>query len=201
VAGGGVSTGGGAGVAGAIRDGLSSGWGAVSACARWRIRVVMASATVAVAEAAPLAVSAPTPAHGGLAPRDMGVQFCRFHKTIHAHFHCDHCKKSFCDLCVNTKQDGDHLSHTCRSCGNECVPLLLKKPKAKGKRGFFSSLPGAFIYRPIVDLELEDVWEILGSMNPPWGGTHRSLIQLYRDSEGGECPVVLSADEAPGCGT
>lgn len=33
------------------------------------------------------------------------------------------------------------------------------------------------------------------------GGTHRDLIQLYRDAEGGECPVVLSKDEAPGCGT
>ncbi|MEN3148477.1 DNA phosphorothioation system sulfurtransferase DndC [Neorhizobium sp. IRAMC:178] len=62
-------------------------------------------------------------------------------------------------------------------------------------------LPGALIYRPIVDLGLEDVWEILGTYHAPWGGDHSSLIKLYRDSEGGECPVVLSADEAPGCGT
>jgi len=62
-------------------------------------------------------------------------------------------------------------------------------------------LPGAYIYRPIVDLTLDDVWEILGSFPTPWGGTHANLIQLYRDSEGGECPVVLSSDEAPGCGT
>lgn len=64
-----------------------------------------------------------------------------------------------------------------------------------------SRLPGAFIYRPIVDLDVDDVWEILGSRVPPWGGSHRDLIQLYRDAEGGECPVVLSKDEAPGCGT
>lgn len=64
-----------------------------------------------------------------------------------------------------------------------------------------SKLPGAFIYRPIVDLEIDDVWEILGSRTPPWGGTHRDLIQLYRNAEGGECPVVLSKDEAAGCGT
>lgn len=62
-------------------------------------------------------------------------------------------------------------------------------------------LPSAYVYRPIVDLTLDDVWEILGSFPAPWGGTHASLIQLYRDSEGGECPVVLSSDEAPGCGT
>ncbi len=62
-------------------------------------------------------------------------------------------------------------------------------------------LPGALIYRPIVDLSIDEVWEILGTFHAPWGGDHSALIKLYRDSEGGECPVVLSADEAPGCGT
>ncbi|RWA97445.1 DNA phosphorothioation system sulfurtransferase DndC [Mesorhizobium sp.] len=62
-------------------------------------------------------------------------------------------------------------------------------------------LPGAFIFRPIIDLSVDDVWEILGTSFAPWGGNHTALIQLYRDSEGGECPVVLSSDEAPGCGT
>lgn len=64
-----------------------------------------------------------------------------------------------------------------------------------------TDLTGAFIYRPIVDLTTDDVWEILGSFHAPWGGTHTDLFQLYRDAEGGECPVVLSQSEAPGCGT
>lgn len=64
-----------------------------------------------------------------------------------------------------------------------------------------SSITGAYIFRPIVDLTTDDVWEILGSFPAPWGGTHAKLFQLYRDAEGGECPVVLSKDEAPGCGT
>lgn len=64
-----------------------------------------------------------------------------------------------------------------------------------------SSLLGALIYRPIVDLSTDDVWEILGTFPTPWGGTHTDLFQLYRDAEGGECPVVLSKEEAPGCGT
>jgi DNA sulfur modification protein DndC len=64
-----------------------------------------------------------------------------------------------------------------------------------------NELPGALIYRPIVDLTLDDVWEVLGRFHPPWGGTHAGLIRLYRDAEGGECPVVLSKEEAPGCGT
>lgn len=64
-----------------------------------------------------------------------------------------------------------------------------------------SSITGAYIFRPIVDLTTDDVWEILGSFPAPWGGSHKQLFQLYRDAEGGECPVVLSKDEAPGCGT
>lgn len=63
------------------------------------------------------------------------------------------------------------------------------------------SLANAFVYRPIVDLTTDDVWEFLASNNPPWGGTHSDLIRLYREAAGGECPIVLSQDEAPGCGT
>lgn len=62
-------------------------------------------------------------------------------------------------------------------------------------------LVGAFIYRPIVDLSTDDIWEILGTFDPPWGGNHANLFQLYRDAAGGECPMVLSNNEAPGCGT
>jgi len=64
-----------------------------------------------------------------------------------------------------------------------------------------SELPGAFVYRPIVELTTDDVWEILACHTPPWGGSHGALIRLYRDAEGGECPIVLSKAEAPGCGT
>ena len=64
-----------------------------------------------------------------------------------------------------------------------------------------AELSGAYIYRPIVDLKIDDVWEILSEIPPPWGGTHKDLIQLYRDAGGGECPVILSKEEAPGCGT
>lgn len=64
-----------------------------------------------------------------------------------------------------------------------------------------AELPGAYVYRPIVDIKLDDVWEILSEFPPPWGGTHSDLIKLYRDAGGGECPVILSKEEAPGCGT
>ncbi|PAP96925.1 DNA phosphorothioation system sulfurtransferase DndC [Mesorhizobium wenxiniae] len=77
-----------------------------------------------------------------------------------------------------------------------------RRPNVRGENlSEHDRLPGAFIFRPILDLAVDEVWEILGTTHAPWGGNHTSLIRLYRDSEGGECPVVLSADEAPGCGT
>lgn len=87
----------------------------------------------------------------------------------------------------------------------ESIRRMMTVDKYENDRGTnlneHSSITGAYIFRPIVDLTTDDVWEILGSFPAPWGGTHQKLFQLYRDAEGGECPVVLSKDEAPGCGT
>lgn len=62
-------------------------------------------------------------------------------------------------------------------------------------------LRGCLVFRPIVDLCTEDVWEFLATNDPPWGGSHQSLIKLYRAAGGGECPVVTSKSDAPSCGT
>lgn len=64
-----------------------------------------------------------------------------------------------------------------------------------------NDLLGCLVYRPIVELSTDDVWEFLGAVPPPWGGSHAALIRLYRDAGGGECPVVTSRDDAPSCGT
>jgi DNA sulfur modification protein DndC len=64
-----------------------------------------------------------------------------------------------------------------------------------------NDLPGCMVYRPILELSTDQVWEFLASVPPPWGGTHEALIQLYRDAGGGECPVVTSKDDVPSCGT
>ena len=63
------------------------------------------------------------------------------------------------------------------------------------------NLAGCMVYRPIVDLETDDVWEFLAMNSPPWGGSHQGLIDLYRNAGGGECPVITSKDDAPSCGT
>ncbi len=64
-----------------------------------------------------------------------------------------------------------------------------------------NDLPGCMVFRPIVDLETEEVWEFLAMGKPPWGGSYEELISLYKDANGGECPVVIDPDAAPSCGS
>jgi len=64
-----------------------------------------------------------------------------------------------------------------------------------------NDLSGCYVFRPIVELSTDQVWEFLALNNPPWGGTYRNLINLYRNASGGECPVITSRDDAPSCGT
>ena len=64
-----------------------------------------------------------------------------------------------------------------------------------------NDLPGCLVFRPILELDTDDVWEFLAENKPPWGGSYDRLIQLYRDAGGGECPVVTSSADAPSCGT
>lgn len=64
-----------------------------------------------------------------------------------------------------------------------------------------NDLKGCMVFRPIVALDTDDVWEFLSLNVPPWGGSHQKIISLYRDAGGGECPAITSKDDAPSCGT
>ena len=63
------------------------------------------------------------------------------------------------------------------------------------------SIKGCRMFSPLADLSDDDVWMILMQRKPPWGNSHRDLITLYRNAGGGECPLVLSKEDAPSCGT
>ena len=63
-----------------------------------------------------------------------------------------------------------------------------------------NDLANCLVFRPIVEMSTDDVWEFLATEPPPWGGSHDDLIRLYRDAGGGECPVVTGVSDAPSCG-
>ncbi len=65
--------------------------------------------------------------------------------------------------------------------------------------GKHTSLPNAYVYMPIEDWTADDVWEYLMSAPRPWGGDNRELLELYRGSNAGECPIVIDTS-TPSCG-
>ncbi|MCB9610588.1 MAG: DNA phosphorothioation system sulfurtransferase DndC [Polyangiaceae bacterium] len=75
------------------------------------------------------------------------------------------------------------------------------RPREGSRLNPHNDLRGCLVYRPIVDFSTEEVWELLLQRPPPWGGSHRDLVTLYRNAQGGECPLVLGKDDAPSCGT
>lgn len=78
----------------------------------------------------------------------------------------------------------------------------MEKREKKGSRfNPHSQIENCRMFSPLADLTDNEVWAILMQSRPPWGGTHRELITLYRNARGGECPVVLSKDDAPSCGS
>lgn len=64
-----------------------------------------------------------------------------------------------------------------------------------------STVDGCHMFAPLADLDDDDVWMVLMQRRPPWGGTHRNLISLYRQAGGGECPLIMSKEDAPSCGS
>lgn len=74
---------------------------------------------------------------------DAGNAVCKSHPRTPARFLCNRCHKYFCELCVATRGN----SRFCRSCGQPLTPLRAQAARpVAAERGFFSRLPGAFIY-------------------------------------------------------
>jgi len=60
---------------------------------------------------------------------------------------------------------------------------------------------GCWMFAPLADLNDNDVWMMLMQHPAPWGKSHRRLITLYRNAGGGECPLVITKEQAPSCGS
>ncbi len=54
-----------------------------------------------------------------------------------------------------------------------------------------SKYPQAFVYTPIEDFSLDDVWTYLLQVKNPWGANNRDLLSMYTGDKSGECPLVV----------
>lgn len=60
-------------------------------------------------------------------------------------------------------------------------------------------IPNALVATPIADWTTDDVWEYLSNTACPWGGDHGFMFSLYRQANGGECPIIFDLS-TPSCG-
>lgn len=61
-----------------------------------------------------------------------------------------------------------------------------------------STLTNAFVFTPVEDWVVEDIWSYLLAVPSPWGANNNDLVALYRNATG-ECPLVVDTT-TPSCG-
>lgn len=81
--------------------------------------------------------------------------------------------------------------------------LTIKRHEIKGKR--LTKHPthaNTYIYSPIKNLLLEEVWYIINAMTSPWGADNSKLFQIYSDASADdyECPTLVTDKSHSSCG-
>ena len=79
----------------------------------------------------------------------------------------------------------------------------IKKHAVKGKRLTKHPLQkNVFVYSPIKELHLEEVWYIINTVESPWGAEKNQLFDLYTNASADdyECPTLVSDKEHKSCG-
>ncbi len=79
----------------------------------------------------------------------------------------------------------------------------IKKHEIHGKRlTNHTILRNTYVYAPIKELMLEEVWYIINSIPSPWGFDNSILFNIYKDASADdyECPTVVTDKEHGSCG-
>jgi DNA sulfur modification protein DndC len=79
----------------------------------------------------------------------------------------------------------------------------IKKHEIKGKR--LSKHPNdanTYVFAPIKELALEEVWYIINAVSSPWGFDNAILYKIYSDASADdyECPTVVTDKKHTSCG-
>lgn len=79
----------------------------------------------------------------------------------------------------------------------------MRKHEIKGNRlSKHNSTANTYVYAPIKELMLEEVWYIINAVPSPWGFDNSILFQIYADASADdyECPTVVTNKEHSSCG-
>ena len=75
----------------------------------------------------------------------------------------------------------------------------MKKYEKRGTRLRNHILQNAYVFAAIKDMTTDEVWQYLMAVPSPWGSSNKELAQLYRNANGGDCPLVIDTT-TPSCG-
>ena len=79
----------------------------------------------------------------------------------------------------------------------------LKSKEIKGRRlTKHPNQSNAYVYSPIKNLSLEEVWFIINSFPSPWGANNEDLFKIYADASADdyECPTLVTSKNHKSCG-
>ncbi|WP_282054536.1 DNA phosphorothioation system sulfurtransferase DndC [Maribacter luteus] len=79
----------------------------------------------------------------------------------------------------------------------------MKKHEVEGKRlSKHNTTANTYVYAPIKELMLEEVWYIINAVPSPWGFDNSILFQIYADASADdyECPTVVTNKAHSSCG-
>lgn len=75
----------------------------------------------------------------------------------------------------------------------------IKRHEVTGQRLRKHVLANAYVYAPIKDVTTDEVWQYLLQVRSPWGANNKELVTIYRNANGGDCPLVIDIT-TPSCG-
>jgi len=79
----------------------------------------------------------------------------------------------------------------------------MRKHEIKGNRlSKHQASINTYVYAPIKELMLEEVWYIINSFPSPWGFDNSILFKIYADASADdyECPTVVTNKKHSSCG-
>lgn len=79
----------------------------------------------------------------------------------------------------------------------------IRKHEVKGNRlSKHTNTANTYVYAPIKELMLDEVWYIINAINAPWGFDNSILFKIYSDASADdyECPTVITNKQHTSCG-
>jgi len=79
----------------------------------------------------------------------------------------------------------------------------MERHEVKGERlSKHTTSPNTYVYAPIREMTLEEVWYVINAVKSPWGFDNSILFRIYSDANADdyECPTVVTSKSHKSCG-